>query len=68
MFIKINVSLNCFLIKLLCPEGKSERERSVDFLQHRVLTHIRVAIFKAEIKLKGNTMGLSDWPYLTNTN
>jgi len=65
MFIKINVNRNCFFIKLLCPKEILIEVGGVDFLQHRVLTHIRVAVFKAETKLKGNTKGLPDWPSFT---
>jgi hypothetical protein len=68
VFIKVNVNHNCFLIKLLSPEEKSKQGQNVVFLQHVVLTHTRVAVFKAEIKLIGNTMGLSGWPYLTDKN
>jgi len=65
MFMENNVNRNCFFIKSLYPKEKSHRGWGVDFLQHRVLTHITVAIFKAEIKPKGNTKGLPDWPSLT---
>lgn len=33
----------------------------VDFLQHRVLTHIRVAFCKVEAERKGNANDLSEW-------
>ncbi len=61
MFTKNNVSRNCFSIKPLHPVRKHEQMRNVDFLQHRVLTHIRVAFRKVETKLKGNPLCRSDW-------
>ncbi|MBW8038370.1 MAG: hypothetical protein FVQ85_00025 [Planctomycetes bacterium] len=57
MFTKYNVSRNCFSIKSLHPIKKHLQIQSVDFLQHRLLTHIRVVFRKVETKLKDYAKG-----------
>ena len=61
MFTKNNVNRNCFLVKSLHPVRKCRQIQNVDFLQHRVLTHIRVAFRKVETKLKGYVYGWPGW-------
>jgi len=63
-FTIINIKYNCFYTKPLYIAGKFRQSFNVDFLQRRFLIHIRVAVFKVEINLKGNTKGLPDWPSL----
>lgn len=61
MFTIVNAGLNYFPIKPLRPVRKYRQMRNVDFPQHAVLTHIRVAFRKVETKHKANTSGWPDW-------
>jgi hypothetical protein len=51
-FTKNNVNRNCFLVKPLYQVRKSRLIQRVDFLQHGLLTHIRVVFGIVETKLK----------------
>ena len=60
MFTKHNANHNFLSLKSLHPQRKCRQIQRVDFLQHRVLIHIRVAFRKVETTLKVDALVCPD--------
>ena len=60
MFTISNVSYNLLAIKPLRAGREVQSIQDVDFLQHMVLIHIRIAFCKLEAERKGNATDLSE--------